>query len=537
MSSPPLYRSPATGYRAAHGSVGYPLEIIARFIQKKGVPKGDDLAALAAELKLPIAVVRSTLSSYQDYIEPSNDAVKVCHGMSCHLGGAEDLYRDLHGQRASCLGHCYTATNYLDQEAIQTRSPENELSVLCLAPQPVITRNLLGNHAESLDTAIDHGCYEAYHYAIQQPPHKVIEDITAAGLCGRGGAAFPTGAKWHACASTKSDQRYVIANGDEGDPGSYIDRVLMEQDPHSIIEGLLLCGYAVGAHEGIVFIRSEYPRAATIMEQAISDAKKAGLLSHPKFSFNITVIRGAGSYVCGEETAMLNAIEGLRAEVRLRPPYPTQSGLFGQPTVVDNVETLVNVPYIVGNGVQTYTHTGTPNYSGTKALCFDSGFMRPGIIEVEFGTPFRDALNAAGGGRTELDAVFIGGPMGSIITKDHWDTPICYDAMHAQGLELGHGGVIALPKAADKRSLLRNWLNFMADESCGQCMPCRLGSRKAVDIMDSPAGFHSRADLDALLHTIIQSSLCAFGRDIPRAVIQYIDLFGDEIFNTSTSSS
>ena len=267
------------------------------------------------------------------------------------------------------------------------------------------------------------------------------------------------------------------------------------------------------------------------MGQAIREAKNAGLLDHPEFSFNITVIRGAGSYVCGEETAMINAIEGLRAEVRLRPPYPTQTGLFGKPTVVDNVETLVNVPFIVGNGVQSYARMGTPPYSGTKALCFDSGFARPGIIEVELGTPFREALNAAGGGRSALDAVLIGGPMGCILTQEHWDIPVCYDAMREQVMELGHGGIIALPKKANKREFLSKWLKFMAEESCGKCMPCRLGSRKSVQIAQAAATTEARAELEELLLSIHQSSLCAFGRDIPKAVLQYIHLFGKEIFS------
>lgn len=355
-----------------------------------------------------------------------------------------------------------------------------------------------------------------------------LSAMEQSGERGRGGAAFPTGTKWRRCAEVDSASKYVIANGDEGDPGSFIDRVLMEDDPHCILEGMAICGHAVGAREGVVYIRSEYPRAIERMRGAVAAASAAGLLE----DFKPSVVTGMGSYVCGEETAMLNAIEGLRGEVRLRPPYPVVEGLFGKPTVVDNVETLVNVPWILEHGSAEYAALGTKASPGTKALCLNHGFANPGILEIEFGRSLRDVIEGDAGGAAHgkrLEAVLIGGPMGSVALPNQWDVPICYEAMAQRSLNLGHGGLLAVPEGTNIRALFLHWIEFMAEESCGKCVPCRLGSRRALELARTAGAANSLPQLERLFDVMAQGSLCAFGQQMPGPMSQILQYFGDRV--------
>ncbi len=311
----------------------------------------------------------------------------------------------------------------------------------------------------------------------------------------------------------------------------------MEMDPHAVLEGLAICAYAVGATEGIVFIRSEYPTALQRMQQAIDEANAAGVLGASVlgsgFRLKVSVFPGMGSYVCGEETALLNALEGFRGEVRLRPPYPAVSGLYGRPTVVNNVETLVSVPWIARRGAEAYAVLGTAACSGTKAMCMNHGFAAPGIDEIEFGLPLRqliEALASGGAGGASLEAVLLGGPMGSVLRPDEWDVPICYEAMSQRGIQLGHGGLVAVPEGTDFAALLRHWLHFLQQESCGRCVPCREGSRQALELAGPGARDAQRRQLERLLEVIGEGSLCAFGQQTPEPVKQIVHHFGDRIF-------
>jgi NADH:ubiquinone oxidoreductase subunit F (NADH-binding) len=386
-----------------------------------------------------------------------------------------------------------------------------------------------------LEEARASGVYSTFLSCLEDPPIKIIETIEQSGERGRGGAGFPTGKKWRSCGETRAESHYVIANGDEGDPGSYIDRVLLENDPHGVIEGMLICAYAIGAKQGIIFIRSEYPKAIERMEAAVAAAYGAGILgASAAYPLDISIFPGMGSYVCGEETAMLNTIEGLRGEVRIRPPYPAQSGLYGMPTVVNNVETLVNIAGIVAKGAQAYRAMGTKQSAGTKAMCLDHGFARPGIVEVEFGMTIRELIDAAGGSANgkPLKAVILGGPMGSLLLPDEWDVPICYEAMAKSGIQLGHGGLVAVQTGTDYRELLRQWLKFMVDESCGKCVPCRLGSKQAWQAMQAEQiSREGEQDISRLLTVIEQASLCAFGQYIPVPMRKLLKAFSDDIFN------
>ena len=540
-------------YWETHNGKASPLLQIHDYLSsKKTALETLDIKALAEQLKLPEATVRGALSYYAD-LQDNKGSMRVCQGTSCMLAGASKLYDNLQKyskcQVAYCLGYCDRSPAVLDaqerllfdkqaqalaEQQLEVTIEPPQLSVRCLAPEPMVTRRA-GNDCSQLEKARAAGAYSAWFKALEGNPEDILSTLELSGERGRGGAGFPTGQKWRSCAEAKGETRYVVANGDEGDPGSFIDRVLMENDPHGIIEGILLCGYAVGASQGIVFIRSEYPKAITRMREAIAEARAAGIFgSQDTFPFEISIFPGMGSYVCGEETAMLNAIEGLRGEVQIRPPYPTQEGLYGKPTVVNNVETLVNIAAILEKGAETYAALGTKFSSGTKAMCLNHGFARPGIVEVEFGTTLRDLIAEAGGSANgkPLEAVILGGPMGSLLLPKQWDVPICYGTMAEQDIQLGHGGLVALPEGTDYRTLLEHWLKFMMDESCGKCVPCSLGSQKAWHLVCNQINQpESRAKLERLFEVMEQGSLCAFGQYIPDPMRQMIEHFGDRIFN------
>ncbi len=539
-------------YWETHNGDTSPLLQIRDYLRSKESPvETSDVKVLAQQVKLPEATVRGAVSYYAD-LHDSKDSIRVCQGTSCILAGADQLYEQLQKsskcKAAYCLGYCDRSPAVLDAQErllfdkqaqaladgqLEATVEPPQLSVRCLAPEPIVTRRA-GDDYSQLEKARSAGAYSAWFKALEGNPEDILSTLERSGERGRGGAGFPTGQKWRSCAEAKEEPRYVIANGDEGDPGSFIDRVLMENDPHGIIEGMLLCAYAVGASQGIVFIRSEYPKAITRMQEAIDQARAAGILgSEATFPFEISIFPGMGSYVCGEETAMLNAIEGLRGEVQIRPPYPTQEGLYGKPTVVDNVETLVNIAPILDKGAEAYSALGTRDSSGTKAMCLNHGFARPGIVEVEFGTTLRELIEEAGGSANgkPLEAVILGGPMGSLLLPEQWDVPICYELMAQQGIELGHGSLVALPEGTDYRALLEHWLKFMMDESCGKCVPCSLGSQKAWNLVrDRIHQPECRSQLERLFEVMEQGSLCAFGQYMPEAMRQMIQYFGDRIF-------
>jgi NADH:ubiquinone oxidoreductase subunit F (NADH-binding)/NADH:ubiquinone oxidoreductase subunit E len=517
------------------------------YIREHGLPDVAAICKLAEELRIPAATVRGVATFYADL--PGDEAHVVCDGTSCRLAGSEQVCQRLKesgGQvkKVYCLGYCDRSPALLDATGSVRLDEYHESQhlpdVRNVAKTAVVTHRLMNGGAATLQSALEHGVYEAARNALERHPADLLDAMVQSGERGRGGAGFLTGQKWKACAGSQTDQRYVIANGDEGDPGSFIDRVLMEDDPHRILEGMLICGYAVGATKGIIYIRSEYPRALQCMQTAIDEARAEGFLGKGIFGgtcdFDVEVFPGMGSYVCGEETAMINAIEGLRGEVQIRPPYPTQHGLYGKPTVVNNVETLVNVPFIVQEGAAAYAKLGTEASNGTKVISLNHGFARPGLVEVEFGVTFNDVIHEFGGGARDgkqLVALIVGGPMGSIVLPKDWDLPICYEALSRNHIELGHGGIVALTEDADFAELLDHWVQFMIDESCGKCVPCRLGSQCAGKALRSSQSKEAiLARLDEIFTAMEQGSLCAFGQFMPGPMRQLIEHFGDRIFES-----
>lgn len=501
--------------------------------------------AIARALGLPAAAVQGPATFFSDFTAQRGARhVRVCTAAACfaatagnHVAeveaalGVETGRRTADGsvsiQAVRCLGYCFAGPAALDGEqahagadlAAQLRgesAPQAPpIPVHSDSPVPVVTAGLVGTAQP----------WSAWPGVVASgTPQDVLGQVESARLRGRGGAGFSVAAKWRA-ALEHPGPRVVVANGDEGDPGSYADRLLMEQDPHRVLEGLALACFAVGAATGIVFVRSEYPRAAARLREALLEAHTAGFLGPEAgskgFSLEIQVVEGAGSYVSGEETALLNGLEGLRGVVRPRPPFPTGSGLHGLPTVVNNVETLSALPWIVQHGGAAYAALGTADETGTVLVCLSERFRRPGAYEVQIGTPLRRIVEELGGGLrggATVRSLQIGGPLGGFVGPDDLDVPLSNAALSGRHAALGHAGIVAFDDRLTGGQVLRNLWDFAAAESCGQCSPCRVGTWRGSALSELPDDPDIRRERSEVLRTMAAGSLCAFGRRVPAAV-------------------
>ncbi|MEU5643480.1 NAD(P)H-dependent oxidoreductase subunit E [Streptomyces milbemycinicus] len=387
----------------------------------------------------------------------------------------------------------------------------------------------------SLDDYRAHGGYAALRRAFALGPAGVIREVSDAGLVGRGGAAFPTGRKWDATARQPDHPHYLVCNADESEPGTFKDRVLMEGDPYALIEAMTIAGYAIGAHHGYLYLRGEYPRALARLEHAIGQARARGLLGTDVlgqgFAFDIEIRRGAGAYICGEETAIFNSIEGRRGEPRSKPPFPVEKGLFGKPTAVNNVETLVNVLPILTEGAAAYARVGTETSTGTKLFCVSGAVDRPGIYELPFGATLRELLDLAGP-PPALRAVLLGGAAGGFVRPDELDVPLTFEGTRAAGATLGSGVVLVLDESVELPRVLLRIAEFFRDESCGQCVPCRVGTvrqEEALHRIKDRTGAAAAGDI-ALLREVGQAmrdaSICGLGQTAWNAVESAIDRLG-----------
>ncbi|MCP4228110.1 MAG: NADH-quinone oxidoreductase subunit E, partial [Actinomycetia bacterium] len=366
--------------------------------------------------------------------------------------------------------------------------------------------------------------------AFTRGPSGVIDEVEASGLMGRGGAAFPTGVKWRAVAA-EDGPKYLVVNADESEPGTFKDRVLMENDPFALIEAATIAGFATGASKGWIYLRGEYPLAAERLTEAMAQATEAGFLgariARSSFSFELELGRGAGAYVCGEETALFNSLEGYRGEPRQKPPFPTTSGLFGRPTAVNNPETLLNVIDIVDRGGAAYSQLGTDGSSGTKLFCLSGHVGRPGVYEVEFGTTLGELLDLAGGVDGELRAVLLGGAAGSFVGSDRLDLPLSFEGTQAAGLSLGSGVVMAFNTGTDFDAIVTRIAQFFRNESCGQCVPCRIGTARQHELLVAASGGPAPVDvglLDEMDRAMKDASICGLGHSAATAVRSALDL-------------
>ena len=393
---------------------------------------------------------------------------------------------------------------------------------------------------ENIDEYIAFDGYRALAKVLtEMTPEQVISEVLKSGLRGRGGAGFPTGKKWQFAAASKADQKYMICNADEGDPGAFMDRSVLEGDPHSVLEAMAIGGYAIGASEGYIYVRAEYPIAVKRLEIAINQARDYGLLGKnifgSGFDFDIFIRLGAGAFVCGEETALMHSIEGGRGEPKPKPPFPAVRGLFDKPTNINNVETLANIPQIILKGSEWFASIGTEKSKGTKVFALGGKINNTGLVEVPMGTPLRDIIYKIGGGipgGKKFKAVQTGGPSGGCIPADYLDIAIDYDSLTAIGSMMGSGGMIVMDEDNCMVDIARFFLDFTVDESCGKCTPCRIGTRRMLEILERIVeGKGEEGDiekLEALAENIKATALCGLGQTAPNPVLSTLKYFRDE---------
>jgi NADH:ubiquinone oxidoreductase subunit F (NADH-binding) len=517
-------------------------------VRSKGRPL--QLQALAKEYKVGKASLFATASSY-DFICGENAGKKayLCNGSSCLCADSQNqVSQSLQSHmkideigHVTCLGRCHE--NYAFQIGGVNYSGDDYLSIDSILDQDkATTAHLKGDDYavySSLDNPILTGqpedvstYYQLFRSLVDtHDSAEIIDQIIQSGLRGRGGAGFPTGIKWRSCAEQQAEEKYIVCNADEGDPGAFSDRYLLEKQPHSILFGMLLAGYLVGAQAGVIYIRDEYPESVSRIQLAIKEFESLPILSE-SFSFNFKVIRGAGAYICGEETALLRSIEGQKPMVSVRPPYPTEKGLFDKPTVVNNVETFASIHWILSNSAEKFAALGNSQSTGSKLLSLDGCFDRPGIYEVAMGEPLANVIELAGGFRSEIKALQIGGPLGGIIPIDQLNSlSVDFESFASSGFLLGHGGIVGIPTSFSLVKYVEHLFEFTASESCGKCFPCRLGATRGKEMFSSALGKQQLLDrelLDDLLETMEKGSLCALGGGVPLPIKNVLQYFSNE---------
>ncbi|MPZ78215.1 MAG: NADH-quinone oxidoreductase subunit E [Deltaproteobacteria bacterium] len=517
-------------------------------------------------LAVPLADVHGVIDFYEMLSrEPMGRTVaRVCNAPACALAGADDLadalcrYLKIEPdevspdgeftvEHAPCLGLCDHAPALLVGEAARGSAAPDQAAEICArgGERPISfiggdVRILTGNcgqgHPTSFTDYSSGGGYAGLKKTLTMTPQDVLAEVKAAGLVGRGGAAFPTGIKWEGAAKAAGQPKYIVCNADESEPGTFKDRILMEEDPHRTIEGMIIAAHAVGALRGYIYVRGEYPYAFNVMRDALEEARRAGVIGGnilgSELDFDIEMRLGAGAYICGEETALLESIEGKRGFPRIKPPFPTTHGLFGKPTVINNVETFCNIPLILERGAAEYRRIGTERSPGPKLFCVSGQIQRPGLYEVTFGATLRHVLFDLAGGLKQgrkLQAVLMGGAAGAFAAEKDLDVILSFENLSAAGLPLGSGAVMVFDDSADMRDVLKRLARFFADESCGKCYPCQLGARRQYEILDRAAAGRpvagDRERLSDVGGTMIDASLCGLGQTAATAVLSAMKLW------------
>lgn len=525
---------------------------LGRLAEREGSPEVEEMDRLAEEFLIGTANTYGTASFY-DFLKEDNRGKKayVCNGTACVCAGTqEQVKQELQKQfsadeigHMTCLGRCHENAAFHVDGKNYSGAAIQELEQIIGSKETKGDRYHVEAHPKAILTAafttVDQ-YYASFVAALQQDSSEILEEIKKSGLRGRGGAGFPMGMKLEFCRNNESETKFIICNADEGDPGAYSDRYLLEQRPHSVLYGMLLAGFVTKANWGVLYIRAEYPEAVAIIQQELEVLEKAGLLGEnikgSGFSFHFKVIQAQGAYICGEETALINSIEGQRPEVRVRPPYPAESGLFNKPTVVNNVETLACLQYIVENGGEAWKKLGTERSSGTKLVSLDSFFNKPGIYEIEMGTPLSKIIYEIGGGfKKPVKAMQIGGPLGGLVPLSKVDDlTLDFESFSTQGFLLGHASIVCIPANFPMIDFLEHLFDFAAYESCGKCFPCRLGTKRGHELLKKSKESNykiNRVLFEDLLDTLTQGSLCAHGGGIPLPVKNALMYFEDEMSN------
>jgi len=512
---------------------------------------------IAQQLDVAPAEIYGVASFYALFsmTERPKRQVHVCIDLACRaMGGLKEDQLPEGTHPSPCLGTCERAPAVLVIEAgnparhevlapatpVKINAlakggwPETEATVVSATPQAqdssskLVLLSRIGKvDPLSISDYQQHGGFDALRKAIQLGANGVIDEVNTSGLVGRGGAAFPTGRKWGAVAGQPAFPHYSICNADESEPGTFKDRVIMEGDPFALVEAMIIASFATGSEQGFIYLRGEYPRAIRNVQHAIDESKKHGFLGDnilgSGFNFNLSIVRGAGAYICGEETAIFNSIEGYRGEPRNKPPFPVEVGVFGKPTLVNNVETLVNVLSIVKDGGAAYAALGTEGSKGRKLFCLSGAVVKPGIYEVEFGITLRQLIDLGGGMRSgsSLQAILLGGAAGGFVGPNDLDLPLTMEATRAAGSSLGSGVVMVLDQSVDMVDQLRRIAAFFRDESCGQCVPCRVGTVRQEEIVSRLVKGVQSQDIELLreLGTVMRdASICGLGQTANSAI-------------------
>ena len=512
-----------------------------------------NLKGLAEEFLVGDAIALGAVSFY-DFLKKENEGKKVfwCNGSACLCAGTQDKLKDDLGKHFKekeighicCLGRChengafqYDGKNYSGKSSEEVAAlfekkegdASDNYTVGCNLETPILTAEFPG-----IETY-----YQPLKELFAKDKNGVAEELKKAYVRGRGGAGFPLGIKADGCRKVEGSPKYVVCNADDGDPGAYIDKYLMEKQPHSVLFGMIALGWFVGAGAGVLYIRAEYPDSITIITDAIRDLEEAGWLGDDiqgsGFSYKLKVIKGAGAYICGEETALLASIEGQRPEVRTRPPFPIEYGLFGKPTLLNNVETFANVHTIVTLGGENYAKIGTEDSKGPKLVSLDGNFNNPGIYEVAMGTPLKEVVYELGGGfKAPVKAIQIGGPLGGMVPIHKIDElNISFESFKNGGFLLGHAGVVSIPESFPMIEYIEHMFQFTSDESCGKCFPCRIGSVRGQELA-AKARTDSDYKIDPelmqdLVDTMESTSLCALGGGVPLPIKNALKFFEEEL--------
>lgn len=513
-----------------------------------------DIKDIAKEYNLGVSTLHGAESFYE-FLRPSHRAKKafVCNGSACMCAGTQEKLKETLKSKLGddkvgemfCLGHCYEnkafhydGENYAgnDIEKIdQIIKGEKIDQDKYFSKSFASTSFLMDDKLSTIEKFKEH-----LDVVLKKDKKEIIQSLLNSNLTGRGGAGFPTGMKWDFCSKAPGDKKYVICNADEGDSGAFSDRYLLEDQPLKVIFGMVMCGYVIGSNEGVLYIRGEYPKSIEAINGCINQLKQDGLLGEnilgTNFSFDLNICIGQGAYICGEETALIASIEGRRAEVDVRPPFPVTEGLYKKPTVVNNVETLAAAAGIILNGAEKFSAIGNKKSAGTKLVCLDSFFNNPGIYEIEMGTPMKKVFEEIGGGYKEpVKAFQIGGPLGGVVPLSEIDNlNLDFQEFTAKGFMLGHASVVSIPKDFPMTEYIHHLFEFSAEESCGKCFPGRLGSYRGKEMFDQ---FKSKTAkiplklLNELLVTMQKGCLCALCGAIPTPIMNILKYFGDEMKN------
>ncbi|MDC3242946.1 NAD(P)H-dependent oxidoreductase subunit E [bacterium] len=513
-----------------------------------------DIKDIAKEYNLGVSTLHGAESFYE-FLRPSHREKKafVCNGSACMCAGTQEKLKETLKSKLGddkvgemfCLGHCYenkafhyNGENYAgnDIEKIdQIIKGEKIDQDKYFSKSFASTSFLMDDKLSTIEKFKDH-----LDVVLKKDKKEIIQSLLNSNLTGRGGAGFPTGMKWDFCSKAPGDKKYVICNADEGDSGAFSDRYLLEDQPLKVIFGMVMCGYVIGSNEGVLYIRGEYPKSIEAINGCINQLKQDGLLGEnilgTNFSFDLNICIGQGAYICGEETALIASIEGRRAEVDVRPPFPVTEGLYKKPTVVNNVETLAAAAGILLNGAEKFSAIGNKKSAGTKLVCLDSFFNNPGIYEIEMGTPMKKIFEEIGGGYKEpVKAFQIGGPLGGVVPLSEIDNlNLDFQEFTAKGFMLGHASVVSIPKDFPMTEYIHHLFEFSAEESCGKCFPGRLGSYRGKEMFDQFKNKTAKIPLkllNELLVTMQKGCLCALCGAIPTPIMNILKYFGDEMKN------